>query len=161
MHRHILHMTPKNHFEMINLIVGDKWSDVIQFRDKERIQKIESLGLSVGYRWAEIQKIHSPAWNNLIEVMRDISSHFWLEVFGEECPAMHTDNSNIFVLSSKRIRPLSKIQPCGAEESRLQVYALLYKSMIDGILSLAGFRTTTTFRQNGNSGDYEFIVTAI
>ena len=56
-------------FEMINLIVkdfapnnvqvGDKWSDVIQFRDKERIQKIESLGLSIGYRWAEMYDKHN------------------------------------------------------------------------------------------------------
>lgn len=39
------------------------------------------------------QKIHNPAWNNLIEVMRDVCSNFWLDVFGEECPSMHTDNS--------------------------------------------------------------------
>ena len=40
-------------------------------------------------------------------------------------------------------------------------YALLYKGMIDGIISLAGFHVTNTFRKNRNSGEYEFIITTL
>lgn len=65
------------------------------------------------------------------------------------------------MLSSKRIRPLSKIQPLSNGKTRLHAYALLYKGMLDGIMSLAGFQVTTTFRQNQNSGDYEFILTSV
>ena len=65
------------------------------------------------------------------------------------------------MLSSKRIRPLSKIQPLANGQTRLRAYALLYKGMLDGIMSLAGFQVTATFRQNRNSGDYEFILTSV
>lgn len=40
-------------------------------------------------------------------------------------------------------------------------YALLYKGMIDGIVSLSGYKMVTSFRKNANSGDFEFIVTAM
>ena len=33
--------------------------------------------------------------------------------------------------------------------------------MLDGIMSLAGFQVTISFRQNQNSGDYEFIITSV
>lgn len=33
--------------------------------------------------------------------------------------------------------------------------------MIDGIISLAGFHVTNTFRKNRNSGEYEFIITTL
>ncbi|KNB45560.1 hypothetical protein JH06_3585 [Blastocystis sp. subtype 4] len=148
-------------FEIINSIIGENWKDVLEYKDKDGIQKIESLGFSVGYRWAEMQKIRNPAWNSLSEVMKDVCINFWVEVFGSECESMHTDNSNIFVISSKTLRPLSKIRKQQHSEDRLRLYALLYKGMLDGILSLSGFRATTSFRKNRNSGDFEFIVTAL
>ena len=40
-------------------------------------------------------------------------------------------------------------------------YALLYKGMIDGIISLAGYKMYTSFRKNRNSGDFEFIVSTV
>ena len=76
---------------------------MLEYKDKDGVQKIESLGFSVGYRWAEMwscsfflssrQKIRNPAWNSLSEVMKDVCINFWVEVFGSECESMHTDNS--------------------------------------------------------------------
>lgn len=43
----------------------------------------------------------------------------------------------------------------------IRSYALLYKGMIDGIVSLSGYKMVTSFRKNANSGDFEFIVTAM
>ncbi|KAK8790331.1 hypothetical protein WA588_000490, partial [Blastocystis sp. NMH] len=117
-------------FEMVNSIISENWKDVIEFKDKDGIQKIESLGFSVGYRWAEIQKIQNPAWNSLSEVMRDICTRFWVDVFGEEVHSMHTDSNNLFVLSNPSIRPLSKIRKQNHGSDRLRFYALLYKGMI-------------------------------
>lgn len=61
------------------------------------------FGYSIGYRWAEkyiyvvflrySQKIKNPAWHSINEVMNDICTHFWKDVFGSECTTMHTDNS--------------------------------------------------------------------
>ena len=39
------------------------------------------------------QKIQNPAWNSLSEVMRDICTRFWVDVFGEEVHSMHTDSN--------------------------------------------------------------------
>lgn len=72
-------------------------------KNPEVVHKIEMLGYSIGYRWAEMfflsfifiisQKIKNPAWNSIQEVMTDICTHFWKDVFGSECASMHTDNS--------------------------------------------------------------------
>ena len=73
-------------------------------KDTESVKKIEMFGYSIGYRWAEMcrcwdlrslhsKKIQNPAWNSLEEVIKDIRSQFWVDVFGVECTSMHTDNT--------------------------------------------------------------------
>ena len=72
-------------------------------KDTESAKRIEMFGYSIGYRWAEMycscdlrslhsKKIQSPAWSSLEEVIKDICSQFWVDVFGVECTSMHTDN---------------------------------------------------------------------
>ncbi|KAK8822244.1 hypothetical protein WA577_005408 [Blastocystis sp. JDR] len=148
-------------FEMVNSIVGNNWDNVVHMKDTETVKKIESFGHSIGYRWAEIKKIKSPAWNSLDEVIRDICSEFWADVFGVESASLHTDNTSIFVISSPSLRPLLKIRPQEHREDRMRYYALFYKGMIDGIISLAGFHVSTSFRKNRNSGEYEFIISTL
>ena len=39
------------------------------------------------------KKIKSPAWNSLDEVIRDICSEFWTDVFGVESASLHTESA--------------------------------------------------------------------
>lgn len=90
-----------------NRQVGREWDAIVESQESDCLKKVETLGFSVGYRWAEMyvlrnfidrprQKIQQPAWNNLSEVMKDICTHFWSEMFGEECESMHTDE-NVYI----------------------------------------------------------------
>ena len=127
------------------------------------------------------QKIQNPAWNSLSEVMRDICTRFWVDVFGEEVHSMHTDSNVLLWEGSHPVESLCFVESLDSsvvEDTETESwkwpspivvcwecywfsYALLYKGMIDGILSLSGFQATTTFRKNPNSGDLEFIVAAV
>lgn len=68
------------------------------------------MGLAVGNLPCS-KKIKSPAWNSLDEVIRDICSEFWADVFGVESASLHTDNTVSKARWDDRIEYFRDIQP--------------------------------------------------
>ena len=56
------------------------------------------------------QKIQNPAWNSLSEVMRDICTRFWVDVFGEEVHSMHTDSNVLLWEGSHPVESLCFVE---------------------------------------------------
>ncbi|CDW52882.1 Trafficking protein particle complex subunit 6B [Trichuris trichiura] len=102
------------------------------------IEKLESMGLRIGYALCERLTKEQPRMASELEIFKFICRDFWRSMFGKQVDSLKTNHQGIYVITDGGFKLMPPFSNTGEFRSEAPRYLALSRGIIKGALCNLG-----------------------